>query len=200
MLKMIMIMTALFVSSIALAVDPQHATKQKLYFPTKLGTKWIYKWKALDDRYSDREAVEVISKVTEEDGAKIVTLSEIINGFNIHRGQWKVSTEGLLFSSRGINDQGKFSPMAFLKLPHSDGQKWDMGCITPQLMCAKGPERVKVTAGEFDAIRVEQYYDENGLKNKQCVCKIWFAPEVGIVKREMIGLHIELTSFVPATE
>jgi hypothetical protein len=49
------------------------------------------------------------------------------------------------------------------------------------MMIASGPERIEVPAGVFDAIRVEAIYTLNDKPRK---ITSWYAPKVGLVRRE----------------
>jgi hypothetical protein len=104
-------------------------------------------------------------------------------------------------------------PLCLVKLPHKDGGKWEATVtekdkktgverITKYKLAAFGPEEVKVPAGTFMCIRVEE---ENDGVNRESTS--WYAPGVGLVKSVRVArltvnkapekMETVLTSFTP---
>jgi hypothetical protein len=177
-------------SAVPCAPPNQQATP--VYAPTKVGARWVYKWS--QDKDKNAEVVEVVSAVEENEGARIITVSRVNeNGKLIPSVQWLVTDAGLFRTKRFFGRPDK-RPTTLLQLPHSPGQTWTLEDTDPQVtMTAQGPERVKVPAGEYEAIRVEQR-DE---RSPDPQVTRWYAPGVGLVKLEQKGLVITLKSFTP---
>ena len=77
-------------------------------------------------------------------------------------------------------------PYCLLKLPHKVGDKWGGDKETGEPMTVAGKvEAVKVPAGTFEAIRVDQ----------GPLTSSWYAPGVGLVKYDYNGNKQELKSF-----
>lgn len=165
-----------------IAISPQSfADEQRgttVYFPTKVGTKWTYD--------SDgKEQIETVTAVEKKDGATIVTV-ELKDEFG-RKSQFKMrASEQGLFQLTGVGFATKHPPSCLLKLPHEAGQRWEaytgargsgFGTLT-----AFGPEKIKVPAGEFEAIRVETTFPQ--FDKDDTVAKYWYAPKVGLVKYE----------------
>jgi hypothetical protein len=144
--------------------------KETLYFPTKLGAKWVYV------SAGGKKEVRSVTAVADKDGAKVVTVS--VNG---ETRKYQVSEDGVFLVAYG---KDKYDPPeCLLKLPHADGAKWD---LVPQKFGpqagtfeAFGPERIEVPAGKYSAIRVESFA---GIPNVGFFEKTWYAKGVGVVK------------------
>lgn len=108
-----------------------------------------------------------------------------------------------LFRSR-LQDARLSPPLLLLKNPVEPGQQWttktQIGAQELTIECAVESERVKVPAGEYDAIKltVATQADESDIRSTY-----WFAPGVGIVRQDaVIGadsdeMYIELTKYQP---
>jgi hypothetical protein len=181
--------------ALAPAAPVPKGEKGVLYFPTKIGAKWVYStW--------DSERVEVVTAVEEKDGAKLVTV-----GYQSRDGV--VSTNIVSVSEKGLavvawlDDLGE--PLWLLKLPHAAGSKWDAVIDLPGRLHLKGamadggPDRVLVPAGEFRAIRITSNFPSHDRKIR-VVKTVWYAPRVGKVK-EVRGDTVEvLKSFTPGED
>jgi hypothetical protein len=141
---------------------PKGADGPVLYYPTTVGTKWVYQRDG-----SDELIRTTITAAEEKDGGAVLTIG-LLTGDKANP-YWKVfvSPKGL-FSGDGGLDEQKF-PNPLLKLPVKAGEKWEVpGKPTRTVV---GAEEVEVPAGKFRAVRVES----EGLTE-------WFAPNVGCVQ------------------
>ena len=173
---------------------PSRADEQdsKSYFPTKVGAKWVY---SLDGK-EETEAVTAVEKKSE---TLIVTVHRVDEFGRQSDFLVKVSKDGLFQLTGG--PAVKHPPMWLLKLPYKAGATWEtwLGAwgFGENTMTAYRPEKLKVPAGEFEAIRVEtKFPGEEG----SIVAKYWYAPRVGLVKKT-VGDHVRvLKSFTPGKD
>ena len=178
------LLVAASVSSLPAAPVPKHLMKKGdiLYFPTTVGTKWVYR------DTGDVEVTYEVAEVEDKGDGKLVT----VTGGN-GPCTWRVSPTGLFIVK--MNNQDCDPPTPMLRLPLADNKKWEFqqknGAGLKGLFAASGSEEVEVKAGKFMAIRVETEWVGNNTPT------VWYAPGVGAVKSER-GLHQELLSFTPA--
>jgi hypothetical protein len=169
---------SIVVGCVALAAPvPREARKASLYFPTIVGTEWVY---AVGE---DNEYTDTIVEAEESDGATVVTVVRFFR-------QKPMTTEKILVSPDGLflleNGHGKHDPSAcLLKLPHKPGDRWksyslpikaDPGFVN----VAVKEERVRTPAGTFNAIRVDTEVTHDGKTER--LYTHWYAPDVGVVK------------------
>ena len=171
------------VGSLPAAPVPTHLMKKGdiLYFPTTVGTKWLYR------DTGNAEVNYEVTKVEDHADGKLVTVTGGSNPC-----QWLVSPSGLFITAMGMHKCDPPTPM--LRLPLASNKNWEFqqkGNGLKGLFAASGPEEVEVKAGKFTTIKVAIEWVGN---NKPTV---WYAPGVGVVKSER-GLHLELLSFTPA--
>lgn len=177
-------------SPVQAAPVPQHLfPKEQVYFPTKVGAKseWV----------GGRWYTEVVTAVEKKDDHTLVTV-EWVEGTRMRPGRKvAVSPAGMVMleaAGRKIEH-----PLWLLKQPHRDRSEWGIRLVEhPQekgTKTARGPERVEVPAGTFDAVRVECRYVLYG-KDQQVT--EWYAPNVGRVKFvDAGGATFELKAFTP---
>lgn len=170
-------------------VPKDDGKKTKLYFPITVGAKWVYE----GGREEQTEVVTAVEQKPKEQAWVVSTGLLNKEGKASPWAEWEVSERGLLL----LKD--KFGPAAgeqwWLKLPHKAGDKWDLVSEARLHCVALEPKRVKVPAGEFDAVGVELYVGKGVLLTR------WYAPEVGLVK---VGDEKDtmwaLKSFTPGKE
>lgn len=164
------------------------------YFPTKVGTKWVYS-------YDGKDETEEITAVEKKDESLIVTVRRVDGFGKKSDSQLKVSKEGLFRLTGG--PAVTHPPMWLLKLPHKEGAKWKtftgaFGMLESEVT-AHGPEKVDVPAGKFEAIRIEtQYPDKAG--DDWIVGRCWYSRGVGLVKRTHGDYVRVLKSFTPGKD
>lgn len=170
-----------------------------LYFPTKVGTKWVYQAEG-----EKKESVEVVMEVAEKDGAKLVRIGYESKAKMIFDHTISVSEKGLCIIDSQISPLDE--PFWLLKLPHKANNKWDV-VVAPTVFdplkgtaLADGPEKVDVPAGKFEAIRVKTVLQYD---NGQLQITTWYAQQVGKVKEVKDGVikSVEvLKSFSPGKD
>jgi len=171
---------------------PDHPSAPPLYYPTRVGAKWVY-------QNGLAEYAQVVAKVEREDKMLTVTTA-ILNAQGEPRPNEKVavSPDGLFIVEnlrQGIKPK---SPACLLSLKHRPGDEWT-DSLYGYVHTASEPEWIDVPAGRFKAIRVEQSVDIEGQRGKNTY---WFAEGVGLVKCEQFWMlrPTVLKSFDPGKE
>jgi hypothetical protein len=154
-----------------------------LYFPTREGTRRAYELQARGTTY---EHTEVVTRVEKKGaGFRVTTGQEVAPGA-ILKTVTDVSARGVYL----VEFAGKVhaDPVPLLKLPAKAGSSWT---VEKQIPAGRGTatftytigevEEVKVPAGRFKAIRVEETA-EPVLRHR---ATRWYAPGVGLVKAVM---------------
>jgi hypothetical protein len=156
---------------------PRGAGKQRLYFPTTVGTEWVY------ETDSGREYTDYLTKAERADGATVVTVERCADGRHQSSKTIRVSADGLFELE---NDHGKYDPPGcMLKLPFKADDRWK-GYLLPRnrdpacVNIAVTEEKVEVPAGTFTAIRVDTEVTRDG--KTRTLYTHWYAPDVGLVK------------------
>lgn len=181
---------------------PPKKTEQSSYFPERVGDKLVYVYtnepnKLKNMKEADVEEVDVVTSVKEKNGIKTVTIGRLGHDGKIypHRKQE--------VSEAGIQQREDFvggllaAPRIYLKLPHKEGQTWDIDGFK-ETLTAYGPEEVKVPAGTYQAIRVE--HRKQGDPKSEVIRTYWYAQQVGIVKVKDGDTLVLLKSFTPSKE
>jgi hypothetical protein len=179
-----LLLVFVLVECVALAAPvPRAARKTPLYFPTTVGTEWVYgSADSKEDEFADTLS---ITEAEESDGATVVTVARSFNGRPQSTETIRVSSEGLFLLA---NSHGKHDPPAcMLKLPHKAGDRWQSYSlpVKPErgfVDVAVKEEQVKVPAGTFNAIRVDTESHRRGETKR--LYTHWYAPDVGVVKYE----------------
>jgi hypothetical protein len=157
------------------------------YFPLKVGTEWVYEVTG-----EQKETLtETIMSVEEKDGMRTVKLSvvyeEVVNGVKMTEKSIrmvKVGEHGLFAVAPWPEVPG--IAVCLLKLPPKPDSKWKEQFPEKALIrtCTMfEAERIKVPAGEYQAIRVETVYANDGKKEYR-FSDDWYAPGVGLVKQQ----------------
>ena len=149
-----------------------------LYFPTMVGTKWVYQTEG-----EKGERVEVLMDVKDKDGAKLVETGCVYDGEVKYDRTVSVTEKGLCVIA--LSNLTVDEPFWELKLPHKAGNKWEYVFPIPSFLTwkgtavADGPEVVEVPAGKCEAIRVTiaPNHEESQLR-----FITWYAPRVGKIK------------------
>jgi hypothetical protein len=172
---------------------PKEQDADVLYFPTEIGAKWVYQIEG-----SDKEVVKFISDVKVREKETVVTVR---GGANKEKAPIvqvvAVSSKGLFLMQESVSRVDP--PYCILKLPHVDRAKTDYEVTFDKVkikgtMIAFGPEKVKVPAGVFEAIRVESSHK---FLDKIEKGTFWYAPGVGLVKSKGNDTECVLKSFTP---
>jgi hypothetical protein len=162
-------------------------------FSLKKGSKWVYQ--------SGDLLITVVADGTEKFGAEeCMKLDTVVGGKGVASELVYVNADGVYRTKvRG----GKVEPpVRLLRLPAKKGESWRIdskvgtSTIKGELKITDDKARVKVPAGEFDAVLVEGAdLDIAGVK---VTVKQWFVPNKGIVKTEFVLQGI--TSTLELTE
>jgi hypothetical protein len=173
--------------------------KQKLpnYYPLSPGNKWTYHVDA-----GNGKKVEVsnqIAKTETIDGKPMARLETLVNGNVVATEHLTSSTEGI-FRCR-FNGVEVSPPVCILKYPIKEEAMWEtdakIGGQQVKIKSTSGKfEDVTTPAGKYKTAPVVTETDVNGTTIK---AKLWFAPDVGIVKQDTeIGenkVNLELLKF-----
>jgi hypothetical protein len=163
------------VTSATAAPVPKELKKQKVYFPTAVGTKWEY---ASEDG-SDRQTREV-QDATEKDGVRTVTILWKATGTN-QTWELKEDSTGLYRTKMGSATIDP--PHLLLKPKVTEGDEWEgkyvQNGIEERYKRVVGKaEKVTTPAGEFEAIPVLQTNPDD----PDDEATVWYAEGIGMVK------------------
>jgi hypothetical protein len=167
----------------------------QFYFPTSVGTRWVY-------QVGGREETERVYAVEERDGSMLVSVAVLGGDSRVV----SVSDKGLFQVPSGIPvwPAKPAEPMCLLKLPErADGScRWEVESDTGpekyhvRYVALRG-ETVRVPAGRYHAVRVTAQYVIGGTTRE---ATFWYAPRVGLVKMVSGGTVKELKAFTPGKE
>ena len=157
-----------------------------LYFPTHVGTKWVYFWDWTGG-YKDQEYVEVITAAKKTNGVWRVTVGRDDEKTSF---VWEVTEDGFALSESYDLPFVRVTSTA-LKYPSKQGQMWDGPDDTR--MTAFGPEKFTFNGNEVEAIRVE----ERNTKFPGWLRTRWYGKGIGLLKDKAPGITITLKSFTP---
>src|SRR5262249_39445987 len=140
-----------------------------LYYPTAVGTRWVYQNPATESTF-------VVTRVEEKEGAFLVDVAVVADGRETPSQQMRISAESVFRVNIGGTTLP--TPECLLKLPHKDGQEWefDLGDANggAAKLTAVRRETVETPAGRFETIKIERVGSN--------AATYWFAEEVGLVK------------------
>jgi hypothetical protein len=185
-----------FALALASAAPAPEIVRPPIYYPTKVGAKWV----CTDEFGRDRSFS--VTEVEDKEGAKIVTVSEEMMGGKVLFEVMAVSEKGL-FKLQAGEFKNK-PPLYELRLPIKVGNKWDWTIPSqPRVMEYKGTrtvqkeETVTVPAGTYSAIPV---VFEGTRAGRPYRYTSWYASNVGLVKKRVDQGNREmvLKSFTPA--
>jgi hypothetical protein len=181
---------------LAAAPAPRAGRRNDLYFPTREGTKRVYELRARGTTYEHTEAVTKVEK--KGAGFRVTTGQEVTPG-SILKTVTDVSARGVYLVEFAGTVHAEAVPL--LKLPAKAGDSWTVQRHIPgahrgvPFTCTVGKvEEVKVPAGTFKAIRVEERPD---LDLRMSATR-WYAPGVGLVKEVTTSGKNEQTKVLKA--
>lgn len=167
-----------------------------LYFPTQVGTRWIYQ------ESDGRERTEAVTAVEERGSAKLVTVSREIDGAWVPLANYAVSERGVCLTRYFIEHFDP--PQTLLKSPFDPGLKWqELIHYQPGNLkwsyTVRGTEQITIPPGTFAAVRVDA---ENRTETGIAITRLswWFAPNIGIVQERVDGRLRVMKSFAPHKE
>jgi hypothetical protein len=179
----------LFLLSAVAAPIPKATEESAFYYPTKVGDKWTYTLteKTGKDKGKKHELVEEVTAVEDKQGVKVVTVGRIHHDGKVYTHRIRRVSDQGVWQIESVGFEDHRTPWVFLKLPHKPGQTWeDDRNDKENSLAAHGPERVKVPAGEFNAIRVE--WRKRGEPKSDPIHAEWYAPRVGSSKAKRRAL------------
>ncbi|WP_162667881.1 hypothetical protein [Gemmata massiliana] len=155
-------------------------------FPVKLGTKWVYE---CHTQGTVEEMTEIITNVEDKEGFKIVTVGRFAKDDSPSPWEtWAVSDQKLI-RLEFFGEKHRV-PLCHLKLPVETGLSWTHEDDKLRFsFTTVSVERVKVPAGEFEAVRMQIQV------NGSATSHLWYAPAIGKIKEEVAGFEYVLKSF-----
>ena len=191
-------------------------TSPAAYFPTAVGTKWVYQvTRRAHGRQQCSEEIESVVTVT-GDRERSVTVRQLQGDSPHELTEWLVSGKELRRRSRP-DQEGRFRTSAqpgpwitVLSAPLALGNSWTRENPSERELAVftiAGWETVSVPAGVYRAVRVSveaTFFDRKSMKPIGTITGAWwYAPGIGCVKQEVVGHYApftivrELASFTP---
>jgi hypothetical protein len=180
------------------ASRPKDSPDEGLYFPTAVGTKWVYEG-------PNGEYEEAITDAKADGKGTVVTVVRTKGGKEEWRSTFRVTRAGFdMLASGGVTYE---QPLPFLKAGAKAGDEWEYTYARPPTafhcrLKVVGPEKVEVPAGKFDAVRVDAAESNSlvGAANPNGPAfesSCWYAPGVGLVRQVWRGQETTLKAFTP---
>lgn len=170
------------------------------YYPVGVGYEWV-----MVDSKNKKEMTERMSSVNVKDDITLVTIDAIVDGKTTMLEHVALSKGGLtrnnmtVFSTFNLKIDIRLEPpLTLLTNPVKPGQEWKSEFKSRDLV-HKGVskvtrERIKVPAGEFDAILISSDFQIPLGKQKM---QFWYAKGIGKIKQvaDLPEIHWELKSY-----
>jgi hypothetical protein len=185
-----LLLTLVFVAG-SLAAPQAKSPGQPTYYPTVVGTKWVYQEEGKRERACEVTEVEVKGEET------LVTVEDTTNGHPYD--SISISPKGL-YRVRAFNIPLN-DPYCVLRFPVKEGDTWKhenkpqrLLKVTARTFTVKAIEEVEVPAGKYKAVRVEHVITSSNGKALDPVDRFeeWYAPDVGVVKSTLNGETIRV--------
>lgn len=167
---------------------PREHRRPVPYFPTAVGTRWVYE-------RDGRELVDTVTAAERAGGAVLVTVRREDSGTVVGQDKLLVSGEGVFRVA--ATGQRLDPPVCLVRLPVPARWAVTGGGVTGTC-AARRVEAVDVPAGRFEAVRVDGVYTVHGTA---ATSTEWYAPGVGVVRQETgVGSTLRLVSFTPGRD
>jgi hypothetical protein len=170
--RLILGAVAVLVASTAIAQTPGSEL-----FPLKKGSKWVYK-------VADQEVTVVVAG-TEKYGNEDCTKIDTMVGGQVKASElYFVKADGIYRAK--VKDDKVDPPVKIIQLPAKKGDSWKidtkvgMQTVKGDFKVTDDKAKVKVAAGEFEAVLVEG--NDLDIAGTKTSVKQWFVPNKGIVK------------------
>ena len=157
-------------------------------FPLKKGSKWVYK-------VADQEVTVVVGGTEKFNNEDCVKVDTMVGGQVKASELYYVKADGIYRAK--VKEDKVDPPVKILMLPAKKGDSWKieskvgMQTVKGEFKVTDDKAKVKVGAGDFDAILVEgNDFDIAGTKT---TVKSWFVPNKGIVKLTYVIQSTEST-------
>jgi hypothetical protein len=165
-----------------------------VYYPTRVGTKWVYLRGGVEE-------TRVVTRAEARAGEKVVTVEDVRKEGNKPYQTVSVRPDGLFLVSE--SGEAYDPPWQVLKLPFKAGEVWETTTRRTTLRIASkkttdGEERLKVPAGEFATLRIKSEWS-SGVGRAPTRSSYWYAAGVGLVQIDDPP-HLVLKSFTPGEE
>ncbi|MBX9622959.1 MAG: hypothetical protein K2X82_04010 [Gemmataceae bacterium] len=201
--------------ALVVAAAPVPEVRDPVYFPTKVGAKWVVRLSGQPGNGPGEVAppedfTYAVTAVETKDGVTTVSYGREIMGRV--RGNFRVRVlKAGLFEEASMG-RAFDPPLPLLKAPLKDGATWawkgtferDRGKKEERAAkwAVKGFEEVKVPAGTFTALVVERSVVKPVGKGEthEFVATEWHVKDVGQVKWVMDNLTEEMVSFTPGRD
>jgi hypothetical protein len=171
------------------------APRPVLFFPTAVGARWVYEERAFGERVG--RYTEVVTAVRDRGPVKVVAVDRVAEDGAIDPvGEFEVSDGRVTRVGAGHG-----SPLVEYRGPWPDRAGAD-GFGPTVVSSLRLPQPVKVPAGTFTAVPVVAGPDggTSGDLVLRYAERAWYAPGVGLVRREAGPYETVLVSFTPAPE
>jgi hypothetical protein len=166
----------MFLAAALSAPAPPSIQKPQLYYPTCSGAKAVYHWSGDGDLTVTFTVIDVKARET------VVKVEMVANRDVVVSGSVSVSEDNLTWLDlEKERDDDRRHPLCILKCLTLPGHEWTVQYPSGKRykFMTREPEKVKVPAGVFECLRVEQEY----FGKPECRhTMVWYAPGVGIVK------------------
>ncbi len=182
---------------ISAAPVPKAKPKHR-YFPTEIGTKWVYK-------QGKQEWTDEITKVAERDGATWLAIRKTEGGKSTERS-YSVGENEFIWRK----DSDFTIDRIILKFPPKKGETWTVETPIQKgfefalsgIMTVGAEEEITVPAGKYKAFPVMfelTAVEDEKLPKPTKINTAWYAENVGLVMfRDVEGSAVrDLISFVP---
>jgi hypothetical protein len=183
------VLLALLVCGVAVAAPVPKALKKSgpEWMPLDAGAKWEYV--SADDNSTTTDTREIV-RASEKDG--VVTAHQ--RTINLTQ-DFRKDADGVAVVK--TSNRGEAKPRYVIKHGMKDGDTWenDMGGYTEVRTVGKA-EKIKLPAGEFEAVPVKYQYVQNGQAFQTGT--VWYADGVGLVRIDTEGSASEvLKAYTP---
>lgn len=162
----------------------------KYYFSTTQGDWWVYTYTDKENKKSEEvDSTEVVLEVEDKMGEKDTKIVTVGTWRYVYPGskpvpstKYEVSKDRLAWTENLLGRKLE-SPAHEIRVSEKVDYTWNVhdrdtqGLISKRT--AKRIERIKVPAGEFDAIRIEERDQRSA--NPRTIC--WYTKSLGMVKR-----------------
>jgi hypothetical protein len=172
------------------APRPKATTKDPVYFPTTEGTTLVYQFGAAGGGVG--EETQVVTKVEDKDGAKLVHVS---NGGTKPLMVVRVSKDGLELVEEVAQ---RYDPAWLMfKMPPKPDDKWDSKSTRPDIGTIESsfavgkPEQLVVPAGTYTAIPVTVTQTTGFGASFEIKSVYWYVENIGWAKITLNGTTVK---------
>ena len=188
MIRPVAVLLAVVLSTVVAAAPvPKALKKGAEWMPLDAGAKWEYV--SAEDNSTTTDTREITS-ASEKDGVHFASQRTI----NLTQ-EFRRDADGVAVVK--TTNRGDTKPRYIIKHAMKEGDTWenDLGGYTETRTVGKA-EKIKLPAGEFEAVPVQFKYVQNGTPFQSGT--VWYADGVGLVRIDTDGSGSEvLKAFTP---